>query len=461
MLPETTPTRAAPAPVPPLLTAQPPVAAPPSVPAPAAAVPALRRATVPALAALSVLAAPPPPAAAGTVPHPAVVSADPVDTTPHVLDGIVNAFALVGGTVVVGGRFGRVREAGMAREVERRNLFAYDLATGRILPDFAPRPDRPVRALAAGDDGTVYAGGEFTTVSASARGRTGALARLRLSDGSPVAGFAARISGGPVTALVRDGAALYAGGGFTRAGGLARPALARLDAATGAADAAFDIRPDAPRGSRARVHALALGGGRLAVGGDFTTLGGLPRAQLGLVDVRAARVDAWRTAFYAPRCARDFPGYVRGLDFAPGGSYFAVVTTGGPRGAERPCDTAARFETRPQRASGEVSPTWVNHTGGDSLYAVAATGAAVYVGGHQRWLDNPEGHDSAGPGAAPRPGIGAIDPRTGRALPWNPTRERGIGVKAFLTCPRGLLVGSDTTRLGHEYHARVGMFPLP
>lgn len=122
------------------------------------------------------------------------------------------------------------------------------------------------------------------------------------------------------------------------------------------------------------------------------------------------------------------------------------------------CDTAARFETG---ARGAVEPTWVNHTGGDSLYAVAATGSAVYVGGHQRWLDNPGGHDSAGPGAVARPGIGAIHPRTGKALTWNPTRARGIGVKAFLAHPGGLLVGSDTTRLGHEYHARVGMFPLP
>ena len=45
------------------------------------------------------------------------------------------------------------------------------------------------------------------------------------------------------------------------------------------------IEPGAPRGGRTRVHALSLGRGRLAVGGDFTTLGGLPRAQLGLITV--------------------------------------------------------------------------------------------------------------------------------------------------------------------------------
>ncbi|MGJ6965002.1 hypothetical protein ACSDR0_24135 [Streptosporangium sp. G11] len=410
-------------------------------------------------------------AAAGTTKHSRVVSADPVDTTPHVLDGIVNAIALVGGTVVVGGSFGEVREAGstrVARVLSRTNLFAYDLATGRILPGFAPRLDRPVQALAAGVRGTVYAGGRFTRTGGA---RTRGLALLRLSDGSPVARFGAQVRGGTVTSLARLGRHLYAGGDFTHVGHVARTALARLDAVTGAADPSFTIEPGSPRGGRTRVHAMSLSRDRLAVGGDFTTLGGLPRAQLGLIAVAApdapaasdlppspAAVAPWRTDAYRGRCMADFPGYVRGLDFSPDGSHLAVVTTGGPGGRDRMCDTAARFETG---ARGRVGPTWVNHTGGDSLYAVAATGSAVYVGGHQRWLDNPDGHDSAGPGAVARPGIGAIHPRTGKALTWNPTRERGIGVKAFLAHPGGLLVGSDTTRLGHEYHARVGMFPLP
>ncbi|GAA3416779.1 hypothetical protein [Streptosporangium vulgare] len=426
------------------------------------------RATYALVAVLTLV--PPGIAAAGTTKHSRVVSADPVNTTPHVLDGIVNAIALVDGTVVVGGSFGEVREAGSSRVLPRANLFAYDLATGRILPGFAPRLDRPVQALAAGVHGTVYAGGRFTKTGGA---RTRGLALLRLSDGSPVPRFGAQVSGGAVTSLARLGRHLYAGGDFTYVGSAARTALARLDAVTGEADPSFTIEPGAPRGGRTRVHALSLGRGRLAVGGDFTTLGGLPRAQLGLITVTApaasaaglaaspATVAPWRTDAYRGRCMADFPGYVRGLDFAPDGSYLAVVTTGGPGGQERMCDTAARFETGAPSGTGAVRPTWVNHTGGDSLYAVAATGAAVYVGGHQRWLDNPSGHDSAGPGAVARPGIGAIDPRTGRALAWNPTRDRGIGIKAFLAYPGGLLVGSDTTRLGHEYHARVGMFPLP
>ncbi|MEU4830627.1 hypothetical protein [Streptosporangium sp. NPDC023615] len=418
--------------------------------APAVAVPV----TAPHLPAVPSAA---PVSAAGGVGHGRVVSADPVDTTPHVLDGIVNALALVGGTVVVGGSFTGVREAGGSATFRHRNLFAYDLATGRVLPGFAPQPDRPVQALAAGVHGTVHAGGRFT--SAGGRWARG-LVLLRLSDGSAVARFGAPVRGGTVTSLVRSGRALYAGGDFTAVGDVPRTALARLDAVTGVADPAFTVEPAAPRGGRTRVHALALSRTRLAVAGDFGTLGGRSRPQLALVDVTAspAAVAPWRTDAYRGRCRSDFPGYLRGLDFSPGGDHLAVVTTGGPMGPRTMCDTAARFETG---AAGPVRPTWVNHTGGDSLYAVAATGAAVYVGGHQRWLDNPRGRDSAGPGAVARPGIGAIHPRTGRALTWNPTRDPGIGVKAFLAHRGGLLVGSDTTRLGHEYHARVGMFPLP
>ncbi|MEV4074697.1 delta-60 repeat domain-containing protein [Nonomuraea fuscirosea] len=384
--------------------------------------------------------------------HPRVVSADPIDTTPHVLDGIVNAITLVGRTVVVGGSFSEVSDASRGTIHARANLFAYDLATGRILPGFAPSVAGPVFGLAAGDRGTVYVGGEFHGVNQQ---RARGLARLALADGSLAPGFDPRIGGGMVTSVARQGAKLYVGGDFTSP----RTALARLDATTGAADPAFAITPGGPLTARVKVHALAVSRDRLAVDGSFTTLGGHSRPQLGLIDVGGAqaRVAPWRTEAYAKPCSPNFPSYVRGLDFSPDGSYFAVVTTGGARGGI--CDTAARFETYSRGSA--IRPTWVNATGGDSLYAVSVTGAAVYVGGHQRWLDNPRGRDSAGPGAVSRPGIGAIHPRTGKALSWNPTRERGIGVKAFYAHGGGLLVGSDTTRLGREYHARIGMFPLP
>jgi hypothetical protein len=149
------------------------------------------------------------------------------------------------------------------------------------------------------------------------------------------------------------------------------------------------------------------------------------------------------------------------VDFSPDGSYFVIVATGGtPRsgqGGVGICDAAARFETD---VAAPARPTWINYTGGDTLHSVAVSDKAVYVQGHQRWLDNPQGHDNAGPGAVSRPGIGAIDPSSGKALAWNPTKDRGVGGKDLLVTARGLWVASDTAHIGHETRARIALLPV-
>src|SRR5262249_30206520 len=104
-------------------------------------------------------------------------------------------------------------------------------------------------------------------------------------------------------------------------------------------------------------------------------------------------------------------------------------------------------------------PRWSNYTGGDSLYSVAIGSGAVYVGGHQRWLDNPFGFDGQGPGAVPRKGIGAIDPTSGKALSWNPGKDRGHGVERLLLTSQGLWVGSDGTFVAGERRPGVALFP--
>ena len=156
-------------------------------------------------------------------------------------------------------------------------------------------------------------------------------------------------------------------------------------------------------------------------------------------------------------CHKSYKTYVRAVDFAPDSSYFVVVTTGAHPGPQRMCDSAARFDLS---GNGLHGPTWVNHTGGDSLTAVSVTGAAVYVGGHQRWMNNPYGNNSPGQGAVDRPGVAALDPGSGFVLPWNPGRSRGKGVRALIATSAGLFIGSDTDRLGNEYHGRFGLFPL-
>jgi hypothetical protein len=391
------------------------------------------------------------------LPHPAVVSTNPVDWTPHVLDGTVWAIAVVGDTVVVGGSFSAVADSTGRTRYARRHLFAYGLRDGRVRA-WAPSVDSPVYALAAGPSDTVYAGGAFKTVNGAAqRGVT----RLSLSTGARIASFRASVNWGDVRAVAVSGSRLYAGGTFSAVNGVARTALARLNAVTGAVDTGFDARLAAPGLPRARVEDFALSpdGRRLAVAGAILKAGGRDRVQLALLDTSgpAANVLNWYTDAYRPACMRGFQTYLRGVDFSPTGDYLVVTATGRAASPTLLCDSAARFEVA---GSGRHNPTWVNRTGGDSLYAVAVTGTAVYVGGHQRWMNNPHGKENAGPGAVARPGIAALDPRTGRALAWNPTKDRGVGTQALVATRGGLIVGSDTTRLGREYHGRLGMFPL-
>ncbi|NUR71894.1 MAG: delta-60 repeat domain-containing protein [Hamadaea sp.] len=385
-----------------------------------------------------------------------VVSTNPVDWTPHIRDGAVYAMTIVGDAVVVGGDFSEVSSADRGTDYERWNIMAFSLSTGRVLPMRAEL-DGPVWALAPGPDNSVLVGGDFNKVDGVTNP---GLARLDVGTGRPSAGFDGWVDG-DVRAIVVRGGWAYVGGWFGFADDVSRKALARIDVRTGALDRSFDAKLQAPEIGRAKVEGLAISpaGDRLAVIGALTQVLGQKRVQVALLDISrpGVRLAGWSTDAYNPRCRRQFDTYMRDVDFSPDGDYFVIVTTGRMSAPDLLCDTAARFETY---AAGSTKPTWVNHTGGDSLYAVAVTGTAVYVGGHQRWLDNPNGHEDAGFGAVSRPGIAAIDPRTGRAMAWNPTRSRGEGLRAFVVCPQGLLVGSDTDQLGHEYHGRIGMFPL-
>jgi hypothetical protein len=403
--------------------------------------------------------------AAGAVPASAdvaqskVVSANPVDFTPHVLNGTVWAVTVVGDTVVVGGSFTKVSNSAGNQTYNRRNIFAYGLNDGVVRP-FAPVVDGAVYALTPGTTSTVYIGGSFKTVGGVAqRG----LARVTLSTGARVSSFKAKINWGDIRAMTAKGTRLYVGGTFTAINNVNRTALARLNSGTGAVDTGFDAKLTAPGLARTRVEHFDVSsdGKRLIAVGALLQANGQPRTQIALFDVSgtAAVVSNWYTNAYKPACMEGFDTYLRQVKFSPDGSYFVVVGTGRASAPNKLCDAAARFNVA---GIGVHTPVWVQLTGGDSLYAVAVTGAAVYVGGHQRYLDNPNGTDDTGPGpgAVERPGIGALNPLTGKALPWNPTRTRGVGVRALVTTANYLITGSDTDKLGKEYHGRIGMFPL-
>jgi hypothetical protein len=388
--------------------------------------------------------------------QPAVVSANPVDYTPHIKDGTVWSAVVVGDTAVVSGNFTSVTDASGRRTYPRRHIFAFGLRDG-VVRDFAPEVDGPVYAVTAGVDGSIYLGGAFKNVNGAA---TRGLGKVSLATGRNVAGFKAVINWGDVRTLGLAGGRLYAGGTFSAINGVPRTALARMSPATGAVDRGFDAALSAPGKDRTRVEHFDISpdGRKMVAVGVIGKAGVKDRTQLVMLDVAGATavVSDWYTDSFKPACRDGFQTYMRQVKFSPDGSYFVVVTTGRENSRQKLCDTASRWETG---GTGRHLPSWRNHTGGDSLYAVAVTGSAVYVGGHQRWMNNPDGHESAGPGAVKREGIAALDTRTGRALPFNPGRDRGVGVRSFVSTSAGLLVGSDTTRIGGEFHGRIALLP--
>jgi hypothetical protein len=196
--------------------------------------------------------------------------------------------------------------------------------------------------------------------------------------------------------------------------------------------------------------ALSPDGAKVLVMGDFTSVGGLARQQMFMLDLGsyAATVDAWYSPEFNQNCYITEPFWLQAASWSPDGSTIYIATTGykpasGPgssTGTPRAglCDAAAAFP-----ATGiNVSHLWVNYTGCDSLFSTAADASTVYIGGHERWANNPNGCDYAGPGAIAAPGMGGLDPATGN-LSFNPTRGRGRGADDELITPEGLWIASD------------------
>ena len=409
---------------------------------------------------LSVAVAAVPAVASASIALGTVVSANPANFTPNVASGAVYKFVQVGSTMYAGGAFSSVSTpAGVSPggTFARSNLVAFNATTG-VISSFAPSVNGEVWALAS-DGSSLWIGGTFTSVNGTARR---GVAKLNPATGAVDTAFNANLASGKVTELALVNGRLLAGGTFPGK-------LRALNPATGANTGYLNLAITGSVTSNAgpvEVYRFAVNpaGTRLVAVGNFTSVGGQTRYRAFMLTLGAtASVNAW---YYPPLqnlcAAASLPDYMRDVDFSPDGSWFAFVSTGyvpqaGGVGRDL-CDAAARFETA---VPNPTRPTWINYTGGDTLHSVAATDVAVYVQGHQRWLDNPQGRNAAGPGAVARQGIGAINPTTGLALSWNPGKERGVGGKDLYVTPAGLWVGSDTNRIGGETRRRIALMPVP
>lgn len=392
-----------------------------------------------------------------------VVSSTPMSKTPNINNGTVNGIATVGSEIVAGGTFTSVKSGGTTT-YNRAELLAFNPTTGAVDPNFAPVfAGGEVTAVAAAPGGkAVFVAGKFQTVNGVTAKR---LVKINMADGSIDTTFKPNVSGTWVEDIQVLGNDLYAGGAFDAIGGQPRQRFAAVNVNTGVADPNVNVAFTNKRQGTLRVAHFDISpdGTKLVATGTFLTAGGQDRAQIAMLDLTTTPVSVspWETDAFKPLCNHKFDTYIRDVEFSPDGQHFTVGDTGAYSGGPSAgvlCDSVNRWDANATTPGQE--PIWTDYTGGDSITQVTDTGSAIYAGGHQRWMNNPNASDALGAGGVGRMGIAALDPINGMPLPWNPGRNpRGSGVWALLSTAQGLWVGSDTAYIDGLVRNRIALMP--
>jgi hypothetical protein len=350
----------------------------------------------------------------------------------------------------------------------RSNAFSFSAKTG-AMTGWAPAVNGPVQSIAFSPHcRTAYLGGTFSQVNAVAADN---LVAVNTTTGAVKTRFGHAVDG-PVSTVRYTHGLVVVGGSFTEVNGSRRIAMASLNPSSGAVTKYLGVRIRGQLGESAtRVFNSQLSHDekRLLIEGTFTSINGHVRQQAAVLKLgkNAVRLDGWTSPELLATCEIGF--YVRAGNWSPDDKTIYLAATGlwpTGTGPDQPrsglCDAVSAFPA----AARSVHHRWINYSGCDSFYAVAADKHNVYVGGHPRWLDNPNGCNHRGPGAKKRPGIGAINPDTGKARSWNPTHSRGRGVDQLLVTKAGLWVASDTFTDGSaqqcggvNHHGGICFFP--
>lgn len=157
-------------------------------------------------------------------------------------------------------------------------------ATVSAVPRAGVGFDATVRAVAYSGN-TIYVGGDFgTAVNGTTRTARGYVAAVDADTGA-VTGWAPDVDG-PVTALAVAGGSVYLGGQFTHVGGAAHRHIAKVSATSGAVDNGFAHTVASPPMS------LATGAGRLYVVGAFASVDGQPRSRAAAFSLSSGALDS-------------------------------------------------------------------------------------------------------------------------------------------------------------------------
>ncbi len=411
-------------------------------------------------AVLTVGAATMAPAGAATGP----VSPTPAAGTPQLATTTtteqVRQLADCGGTMYAVGTFTSISQG--ATTVTRNNIFSFSDSGSFNLTAWNPDVNGTVNTIAFnGSCSDAYIGGKFTLVGSTAVKN---IAEIDTTTGAVVSAFKSNASGQVNTILAANGHLLVGGAFKGINGSSANPYYVSLNPATGKDDGYLSlgvtghyVYPNVKtNNTQIYNQQLSPNGSDVLVEGTFTTVGGLHRQQIFMLGLgpTSGTVTPWTSTEFSQFCAVTRPFYIQAAAWSPDGSEVYVADTGkNPDGWNHTfpltglCSAVAAFPA----TLGPVTHDWVNYTGCDSLYSVAADANAVYVGGDERWADNANGCNHPGSGSVPAPGMGGFTPgTTGGALRENSgntaglySRARGFGADDMLLTAAGLWIASD------------------
>jgi hypothetical protein len=421
----------------------------------------LRSAPVAALSALAVTGS-------GLITGAAAAQSGPV--SPHPATGTpalgttgtveqVRQLVACNGVMYAVGTFTRISQGGQT--VTRNNIFSFSQTAPYKITSWQPSTNGTVNSIQlTGDCRHAFIGGRFSQVDGSSAHD---IAYIDTFNNTMVQGWG-HSANGEVDTILRTGNHLLVGGRFTTINGSNRKYYVSLNLSTGKDDGYLNLNISGhyvfpgvgANTTEVYNQQLSPDGGHVLVEGVFTSVQGNARQQIFMLNLGSrSKVSNWYSNEFNAFCIKTEPFYIKAAAWAPNMSTIYVADTGknsagwtGKFPLTGLCDAVAAF---PGNRNGGLRHDWINYTGCDSLYSVAADSSAVYVAGHERWADNPNACNAQGKDGIPAQGMGGFTPgasggtllRNSSGTAGRYSRGRGFGADDMLLTHAGLWIASD------------------
>jgi hypothetical protein len=331
-----------------------------------------------------------------------------------------------GTTMYAVGQFTSIVQGGQT--FTRNNILSFSATAPYTLSSWAPDVNGTVNTIAfdGANCSDAYIGGHFTSVNGTPAFN---IAKIDTTTGNVVSGFK-HSANAEVDTMAVSGSHLLTGGRFTKINNSSTRYYASLNVTTGSNDGYINFNISGtyqysgvdPNTTEIYNQQVSHGGARVMVEGVFTSVAGQPRQQVfqEWLGPTKAQVTGWTMPELNDHCVTREPFYAQAAAWAPNDLTAYIATTGthlylwsAPNyPLTGPCDATTAVSTAEQ----SENPLWANYTGCDSLYAVVADSVNVYVAGHPRWANNPDGCNVKGPGAISDPGLQGLNPGTGHVV---------------------------------------------